>query len=297
MVGERKSLWFGQLLRLPFYLIAFTVMIPFYWMVLGAFKTLSELLQRPPTFVVLAPTVKNFFNADYAVGKLGEWQGLFQRYPNGLGFWGFYFNSLMVTLVVVFISLMLASLVAYVLVKHPFPGSKILFMVLLGSMMIPWEVTIIPNFIIVRDLGWLNSFWALMVPGMAKAFVVFFFRQAILSVPNELVDAARIDGAGEVRIWWYVVMPILRPALAAIAIPVALGEWNNFLWPLLVINDDAHSTLPLALGKLAGSLNYDPKAAGVLMAASLLVSIPAVTFFLVFQRQFVQGLSLGATKG
>lgn len=297
MVGERQNPWLVQLIRLPFYIIAITVMIPYYWMVIGAFKTLPELLRNPPTFIMREPTLNSFYSLDYAQQKAGAVAGLFQRYSEGLGFWGFYLNSLMVVGFVVFVSLMLASLVAYILVKHPFPGSNFLFMALLGSMMIPWEVTIIPNFIMVRDLGWLNTFWALMIPGLAKAFVVFFFRQTILSIPGSLIDAARIDGAGELRIWWQIVLPMVRPALAAIAIPVALTEWNNFLWPLLVINDNAHATLPLALGRLAGNLTYDPRIAGVLMAASVLVSIPAVTFFLMFQKQFVQGLSIGATKG
>lgn len=297
MVGERRHPLISWLIKLPFLILAISVMIPYYWMLTGAFKTLPEIIRNPPTFVVRDPTLKNFLNPDYADGKVGEWMGLFQRYTEGLGFWGFYLNSLMVTVFVVVISLLLASLVAYILVKHPFPGSNLLFLALLGSMMVPWEVTIIPNFLTIRDLGWINTYWALLIPGLAKAFVVFFFRQAILAIPGSLIDAARIDGAGEIRIWWRVALPMLRPAIAAIAIPVALAEWNNFLWPLLVINDSSHATLPLALGKLAGNLTYDPKVAGVLMAASLLVSIPAVVFFLAFQRQFVQGLSVGATKG
>lgn len=224
MVGERVNPWLMRLLKLPFYILALSVMIPYYWMATGAFKSLAEVVKNPPSFIVENPTLKNFFNPAYQDGAIGEWKGLFQRYTEGLGFWQFYFNSLMVTVFVVAVSLLLASLVAYVLVKHPFPGSNVLFVLLLASMMVPWEVTIIPNFLTVRDLGWLNTFSALMIPGLAKAFVVFFFRQAILSIPNSLIDAARIDGAGELRIWWQIVMPMLRPALAAIAIPVALGE-------------------------------------------------------------------------
>jgi ABC-type glycerol-3-phosphate transport system permease component len=135
------------------------------------------------------------------------------------------------------------------------------------------------------------------VPGLAKAFVVFYFRQIILSIPDELVDAATMDGASTLRTWWSVVLPLLRPALAAIGIPVALGEWNNFLWPLLVVNDAQYMTLPLQLGKMAGNLTFSPQTASVLMAGSLLASLPAVIAFLLLQRQFVDGLTAGATKG
>ncbi|GHF42365.1 ABC-type glycerol-3-phosphate transport system permease component [Deinococcus metalli] len=299
MVGERPHPLLLWLLRLPFLALAVSVMIPYYWMATNAFKTIPEIIRNPPTWWIHTFTLDNFFNPDTVPGaarRSDEFQGVFQIFAN-TGFAQFYVNSVVITALTVTISLLLASLVAYVLVKHPFPGSQALFLVLLGSMMIPWEVTIIPNFLTVRDLGWINSYQALLFPGLAKAFAVFFFRQAILAIPDDLVDAARIDGAGELRIWWSIVLPMLRPALAAIAIPVMLGEWNNYLWPLLVINDDAHQTLPLALGKLAGNLTYDPRGAGPMMAASLLVSLPMVIIFLLFQRQFVQGLAAGATKG
>lgn len=299
MVGERPHPLLSTLLRLPFYLLAVSVMIPYYWMATNAFKTIPEIVRNPPTWWVHTFTLDNFFNPDAVPGApkdSAEFLGVFQIFAN-TGFAQFYLNSVLITLVTVVGSLLLASLVAYVLVKRPFPGSGVLFALLLGSMMIPWEVTIIPNFLTVRDLGWINSYQALILPGLAKAFAVFFFRQAILAIPDDLVDAARIDGAGELRIWWSVVLPLLRPALAAIAIPVMLSEWNNYLWPLLVVNDDAHQTLPLALGKLAGNLTYDPRGAGPMMAASFLVSLPMVIVFLLFQRQFVQGLSSGATKG
>ena len=195
------------------------------------------------------------------------------------------------------VSLLAASLVAFVLTKRPFPGSRWLFRALLLSMMLPWEVTIVPNFVTVAQLGWINSYAALLVPGLAKAFVVFYFRQAMQALPDELVSAATLDGASTLRTWWSVVLPMLRPALAAIAIPVAVGEWNNFLWPLLVVNDAATLTLPLQLGKMAGDLSFNPQSAAVLMAGSLLASLPAVVLFLLFQRQFVAGLQAGATKG
>lgn len=296
MVGQNKGPWATQLVRLPFYLLAITVLFPYYWMVSSAFKPLAEITQAPPTFVVQHPTVNNFYNRSYNPGVNDQIQGLFQRF-SGLGFLGFFANSFLITALVTVLSLIFASAAGYVLAKHKFPGSRLVFLLIIGSMMIPWQVTIIPNFLTMRDLGWINSYWALLIPALPKAFAVFFLLQSIRSVPGELFDAARIDGAGEIRIWWQIVLPLVRPALAAMAIFVALGEWNNFLWPLLVINDDAHATLPLALGRLAGSLASDPRAAGPIMAATLLASIPTLIFFLLFQRQFVAGITVGSLKG
>jgi ABC-type glycerol-3-phosphate transport system permease component len=296
--NERLSRWW-LLARLPLAVLLVSVLVPYYWMSLGSFKTVEELMQVPPTFVVQEPTLDNFYNPRHVEGVVApkSGPGILQRQEDGYGFWRYFANSLLVTTVVTVFSLLAASLVAFVLCKRPFPGSGVLFNLLLLSMMVPWEVTIIPNFMTVAQLGWLNSYWALLVPGLAKAFAVFYFRQVFLNFPNELLDAATMDGAGVVRTWWSVVLPVVRPALAAIGIPVAIAEWNNFMWPLLVISNHEHATLPLALGRLAGALASDPQSAGVVMAASLLASLPAVVLFLVFQRQFIEGLSAGATKG
>lgn len=296
--NEPKSRWL-MLARAPLWLLVASMLLPYYWMVTGAFKTVPELLRQPPSLYVENPTLQNFYDPGWVDDARDQthWAGIFQRESEGHGFLRSYVNSLLVTLLVTAAAILAASLVAFVLVKRPFPGSRLLFGLLLASMMVPWEVTIIPNYLTVARLGWLNSYQALVVPALAKAFVVFYFRQVMLSVPNELVDAATMDGAGTLRIWWSVVLPLTRPALAAIAIPVAIAEWNAFLWPLLVINDTAHMTLPLQLGKLAGNLTFHPQSAGVLMAGSLLASLPAVIAFLLFQRQFVEGLTAGATKG
>ncbi len=295
---ERGSRWWW-LAQAPLLLLVASVLLPYYWMAIGAFKTVPELVRQPPTFWVQKPTLQNFYDPGWYEGLVDpdHWAGIFQRVSEGFGFGHYYLNSLVVTLVVTLASLLSASLVAFVLVKKPFPGSRALFGLLLASMMVPWEVTIVPNFVTVAQLGWINTYPALVVPGLAKAFVVFYFRQIIVAVPHELVDAATMDGAGTLRTWWSVVLPLLRPGLAAIGMPVAIAEWNNFLWPLLVVNDAAHTTLPLQLGKMAGNLTYDPQTGAVLMAASLAVSLPAIATFLFFQRQFVDGLTAGATKG
>ena len=296
--NEKPSRWL-MLARAPLWLLLASMLVPYYWMTIGAFKTVTELVQQPPTFTVHKPTLQNFYDPDWVDNPRDpdHWDGIFQRVNEGYGFGHHYLNSLLVTLFVTIVSILAASFVAYVLTKRPFPGSRALFNLMLLSMMVPWEVTIIPNFLTVASLGWINTYPALLVPGLVKAFVVFYFRQIILSVSNELIDAAKMDGAGTVRTWWSVVLPLLRPGLAAIAIPVAISEWNSFLWPLLVINDAQHMTLPLQLGKMAGNISYNPQSAAVLMAGSLVASLPAIAVFLFFQRQFVNGLTAGATKG
>jgi ABC-type glycerol-3-phosphate transport system permease component len=298
MPKEKVSRWWWAA-KLPLFILVVSVLVPYYWMTIGAFKTVPELVQQPPTFVVEHPTTQNFYDSGFVDGedRPEHWAGIFQRESEGWGFVHYYLNSLGITVFVTLLSLLAASLVAFVLTKRPFPGSRFLFNLLLASMMVPWEVTIIPNFVTVADLGWINHYEALMIPGLAKAFVVFYFRQMMLSLSGDIIDAAIIDGAGTLRIWWSIVLPIIRPGIAAIGIPVAIGEWNSFLWPLLVINDSEHMTLPLALGKLAGNLTFDPQSAAVLMAASLAVSLPAVIAFLLFQRQFIDGLTAGASKG
>lgn len=145
-----------------------------------------------------------------------------------------------------------------------------------------------------QAFGWINTYPGLIVPGLARAFAVFFLRQYMLGLPDSLIDAARIDGAGEVRIWWSTILPLVRPALTAMAIFVMLAEWNNFVWPLIMVCDQ--SPLALALANLSGAFT-GPGNVGVIMVAALLTSLPTVVFFLIFQKQFVEGIALTGTKG
>ncbi len=136
-----------------------------------------------------------------------------------------------------------------------------------------------------------------MIPALAKAFVVFFLVQYMRSIPDDLIHAARVDGAGEWRIWWRIVLPLLRPALAAMAIFVVLNEWNNFLWPLIIVNNDLYANLPVALSRLNSSAAQNPQHMGVIFAAAMLTSIPTVVFFLAFQKHFTRGIALSGIKG
>ena len=296
MVGENRRTFWSVGAKVPFVLLALTMLVPYYWMAIGSLKPVPELMRTPPTFTVEKPTLNNFYDPQGNTPP-NHVEGLFQRFTNVPWRFGtFYLNSVVVTVINTVVSLVFASAAAYVLAKLRLPGRNAIFLIVVASMMVPWQVTIIPNFLTMRDFGWINSYTALIVPALAKAFAVFFLRQYMSTLPDDLFDAARIDGAGEVRIWWSIVLPLVGPALTAMAIFVLLGEWNNFLWPLIVVQDDLHATLPLILARMSNTL-LSPATTGVVMVASLLTSVPTVLFFLFFQKQFVEGIALTGVKG
>lgn len=300
MTIEQRTLG-SRLLRpimyIPVLIAAAIVVLPYVWMVLGAFKPIPELSKVPPTLYIEHPTLDNFYDPLGGKGIQFHVEGIFQRFPQiPGGFARIFLNSIVVTSSITVVSLILASLAAFVLAKHRFPGRNFFFILFVASMMVPWQVLLIPGFLLMKQFGWIDTFWGLFVPALPKAFVVFFLRQYMLSMPDELLDAARIDGAGEFRIWWQIVLPLVRPALVAMSIFVMLGEWNNFVWPLIVIQSDDNRTLPLALSLLNYNLNGAPNQ-GVLLAAALLVSLPTLLLFLFFQRQFIRGIALTGIKG
>ncbi|MFI7702734.1 carbohydrate ABC transporter permease [Nonomuraea sp. NPDC049480] len=287
----------GHLLRLPFYLLSLTMIAPFYWLVITVFKPPSELARTPPSFVPQSPTFDNFYDPEWTgQGVTGHLQGIFQRYQVDFGFWRFMFNSLFITSAITVGSLLICSLAAYVIAKHDIKGRRTIFLMIIASMMVPWQTTLIPNYVIMRNLGWLDSYAAYIVPALAKAFVLFFLVQFLQSIPNELIQAARVDGAGEWRIWWRIVLPLLRPALAAMSIFIVLAEWNNFLWPLIVVQSDEMANIPIALARL-NSYFGGPDHQGAIMAGGLLASVPTIVFFLIFQRYFTKGIALSGIKG
>jgi ABC-type glycerol-3-phosphate transport system permease component len=295
----RRNLW-PTLARLPLYLFGLTMLVPFYWMATAAFKPVPELTRNPPSFVPTDPSLDAFYEPAYDPDQRGEEivSGLFQRFGDVTGGFGrFMFNSLVIATTITVLSLLLASLAAYALTKMDLPGKRFIFVVIVASMMVPWQVSLVPNYLIVRNLGWLNSYEGYIIPALAKAFVVFFLVQYMRSIPDDLVHAARVDGAGEWRIWWRVVMPLMRPALAAMAIFVVLAEWNNFLWPLIIVQSDDMANVPVALSRLNASNAFNPQHMAVIMAASLLTSLPTVIVFLFFQKHFTRGIALSGIKG
>jgi multiple sugar transport system permease protein len=295
----RRDLW-PRLSRVPLYIFGLTMLVPFYWMVTAAFKPVPELTKNPPSFVPTDPTLDAFYEPVYDPNQRGEQivSGLFQRFTDVPGGFGrFMFNSLFIATAITLLSLLLAALAAYALTKMDLPGKKFIFVVIVASMMVPWQVSLVPNYLIVRNLGWLNSYEGYIIPALAKAFVVFFLVQYMRSIPDDLIHAARVDGASEWRIWWKVVMPLMRPALAAMAIFVVLAEWNNFLWPLIIVQSDNMANLPVALSRLNASNAFNPQHMAVIMAASLLTSLPTVIVFLFFQKHFTKGIALSGIKG
>ena len=215
----------------------------------------------------------------------------FKAAPFGL----YFYNSMVVALVVVFSTLFFSALAGYGFAKFSFPGKGLAFLFVLSTMMIPFQVVLIPLYVVVYNLGWTNNYAGLIIPGALSAFGVFLMRQFCLTLPDELLDAARIDGAGEIGIFWRVVLPLLKPPLASLAIITFLGSWNNFLWPLIVVTKGDLFTLPVGM-----TVFTQPMRAPYwtyIMAVSTVATLPVVIVFVALQKYFIQGVVLSGMKG
>ncbi len=253
------------------------VVSPFVWMALSSLKTEGEIRRVPPTWWPEAPTLDNF-------------RDLFAR----LDFPLFFGNSTLVATAVTLGNLVFCSMLGYALAKADFAGKKLLFRVVLGTLMIPGMVTLVPLFVLVANMGLVNTYWGLVLPFLAAPFGVFLMRQFFLGIPDELIDAARVDGASEARIFVQIVVPLAKPALATLAIITFLGSWNNFLWPLVVATTEDKYTLPVALALYSTGQNQTDF--GLLLAGAAVVVIPVLIVFLVLQRFFVQGVAMTGIK-
>jgi multiple sugar transport system permease protein len=253
---------------------------PILWMVSASFKRLSEIYTFPPAIIP-----KTFTFANY--------QRLFTEWP----FARWYLNSLVVAVIVTLAVLFFTSLAGLGFAKYRFRGRQPMFMIMLGSTMIPFELVLIPLFIMMSRFGWTNSYASLIIPFMAPALGIFLMRQYISTLPSELMEAARIDGASEFGIYWRVMLPLMRPALAAQAILTFLGSWNSFLWPLTVLRSQESKTLPIGTASIMGSLmaGSEPPV-GAAMAAATLITIPVIIVFLTVQRQYISGLTAAGVK-
>ncbi len=251
---------------------------PVYWILIAAFKTSREIYAVPPTWLPLQPTLANFPAA---------WEAApFGRY---------YVNSIVTTLLGSGCEVWFALSSAYALAFLRFPGKNWLFVLLLAALMVPEEITIIPNYLTVARLGWIDSYQGIVVPGASIAFGTFLLRQAFLSLPHEVLDAAKVDGAGHLRTLFSVVTPLALPSVATMALLSVVAKWNEFLWPLIVTNTQTMRTLPIGLSWLLdqeGTTEW-----GVVMAGTLFVIIPMVLAFLWAQRFVVEGIAAGAVKG
>lgn len=250
---------------------------PFVWMVLGSFKTTGELRQVPPTWLPQNPTLDNYAE-------------LFDR----LSFARFFFNSAVVATAVTAGNVIFCSMLGYALAKLNFPGKRILFAVVLGTLMVPAIVTFMPLFVLVANLNLVNTHAGLILPFLIGAFGVFLMRQFIGGIPDELLDAARVDGAGEHYIFWRIVMPLCGPAIATLTILTFLGSWNSFLWPLVVANTEDMYTLPVAIALFATGQQETNVA--LLMAGSVVVILPVLIVFIILQRYFTQGIAMTGIK-
>jgi multiple sugar transport system permease protein len=261
-------------------LVGIIIMLPILWMLSASFKPTSEIYRYPPT---LLP--ENFSLANY--------ERLFTAWP----FWRWYLNSIIVAVVLTIAQLFFASLAGFGFAKYRFTGMRPLFFLLLGSTMIPFPLLLVPLFITMSELRWTDSYYALIIPFMAPAIGIFLMRQFIMSIPTELMESARIDGASEFGIYWRIMVPLMRPALAALAVLQFLGTWNSFLWPLAVLRRSENMVLPVGLQLMSGSITAGSEAPiGASMAAATLVIIPVMIVFVAVQKHYVAGLTAASVK-
>ncbi len=279
MHTRRLSLWLTDALMYGLLIAVSAFMIlPFIWMVSTSLKPADEIFAIPP--IIISPN-----------SSLDAYVYLQEQY----NILGIVWNTFVVAFSATILRLFFCALGGYGFAKFKFPGQGALFAFLLGTMVIPGVVTLVPVYIIMRDLKWIDTFWPLIIPGAANAFGIFFMRQYIMSVSNELMDAARIDGAGEFTIFWRVILPIIAPGLTSLGLIFFMGSWNDFLGPLIYLKSPEHFTLPLIIRSLIGPVGrtvYD-----VQMATSVISLIPLLIIFLIFQRRFVEGITAGAIKG
>ena len=258
-------------------IVALTALFPFYWMFITAVKPVGEIFAFPP----------KLWPSEFMFGNFAESlkTGAFDVY---------YKNSLIVTSVATIITISINLLAGFAFAKYDFKGKNICFLIVLSTLMIPLQVTMVPNFIIASKLGIRNSYVGLILPPCAEAFGLFMARQFIEEIPNELLEAGRIDGATEFGIFSKIVLPNVKPLISVLAIYTVMWRWNDLQWPLIMVSKDQYYTVQLGLSMLNGSqyVNWND-----LMSASLISTIPIVIVFLIFQKQFVQGMASSGIKG
>jgi len=258
--------------------IALVMLFPMLWLISTSLKSPTEnIWQSPPQLLPSQPTLENFSQV---------WQSL----PFGT----YLYNSILVSVLTVGLNLLFCSLAAYPLARLSFVGRNGIFIAIVTTIMIPFQIVMIPLYILTVQLGLRNSYLGVIFPSLASAFGIFLLRQALITVPKEIEEAARLDGTSELGLWWYVMLPAIRPALITLAIFVFIGAWSDFLWPLIVIQDESLYTLPLGVAKLAGTFSLDWR----LVAAGSVISItPVLVLFLFLQKYIVPTDTGSGVKG
>ncbi len=275
---QRTSSW-GTKLILEFLLLLFVLIvnIPFFWMISTSFKYAPEILAYPPK---LFPSKLNFDGYKY----------IWTLVPFGR----YFINTLFVSISIAVCKIILASFSAYAFAKIPFKGKNTVFFIFLGTMMIPMEVIIIPNYITLNLIGWLDTYWALIIPFIVGAFSIFLLRQFFMQIPRDLDDAAIIDGCGRTRYLFTIIYPLSKPALLTVGLYAFLASWNSFLWPLIVTNSDKMRVIQIALKALQDSWMIDWTS---LTAASAIATVPIIILFFFVQKQFLEGIAITGLKG
>lgn len=273
IIVKRISAYFGLSL------IAVLSLFPLYWTVATSLKQKGHIFIIPPEWIPNPISIEGYFN-------------LFRLIP----FWHNFFNTVLVCVVVVAGQLLFNSMGAYAFARLHFPGRDQLFLVYLATMMIPTQVTMIPLFILIRTFGWINTYWALIMPPLLfSAYGTFLMRQFFMTIPDDLTDAARIDGAGHFRIFFSIMLPLVRPALATFGVFAFVYFWNDFTWPLVAINSEKMKVLTTAIATMATGGYFTDWAS--LMAGATLSMIPLLILFFVAQREFVEGIVMSGLKG
>ena len=282
--ARRKNPYAGVIRILGFATLcalALMMMTPFLWMLLTSLKTQQEAFQYPPSFLPKTPQWRNYAQ-------------LFTQVP----FARYFVNTTIVTLAVVAGQVLISSLAAYAFARLKFMGRDTIFLFYLATMMVPFQITLIPLYLLVFQLGWVNTYWGLIAPGLSSAYGIFLLRQAFLTLPEELSDAARIDGASEFGIYWRIFLPLNGPALATLGVFAFLGTWTDLLWPLLIVRDERLRTLELGLAYFNSAVpQFVQPNWPLLMAAAVVVMLPIIVVYLFTQRYFVEGIAVSGVKG
>ena len=263
-------------LHVVLYALALITVAPFVWMLLTSFKDLGDILTYPPRWIPEHFIIDNYLSA-------------FQAAPFGR----YFANSVFVALVVTLGQVVTCSLAAFAFARLHFRGREVLFYIFLGTMMIPGQVIMIPSFMVLHWLGWIDTYAALIVPGLASAFGTFLLRQFFLTIPRDLEDAAAIDGCSRFGVLWRIILPLSKPALATLAVFTFMGVFNDFLWALIVINSDELKTVQLGLPIFRDRYQTDW---GQLMAASTVATMPILMVFFFAQKYFIRGITLSGLK-
>lgn len=257
-------------------LLALFTALPLLWMISASLMPTGEAMTLPARLVPSRPTLEHY-------------EMLFTRLNLGRMF----LNSLLLASSVTAISLLCNSMAGYAFAKLRFRGRDRLFALLLATLIVPPQVTVLPLFLEIRALGLVNSFGGVIVAGIATVFGIFLVRQFAQGIPDELLDAARLDGASELRIFWTIVLPVLRPILVTLGVFTFLTSWNDFMWPLTVLTDESKYTLPVAIANLSGEHVQDTE---LMMAGAVITVLPGLILFLCLQRQYIEGITMGSVK-